>query len=180
MELTPLGIEGAWLAESPIFFDERGSFREWFKYQGAIKHIIPEFQVVQSNVSISSKGVIRGIHFTQGSSGQSKWVTCLKGEILDVIVDLREHSPTFGNWIGISLAASTGKSVFIPSGLGHAFIALEEETIVSYSLSRVYDPKLEKGISPLDPELKIEWPLSNWVISEKDKRAPTLREFFQK
>ena len=180
MKLTPLGIDGVWLAESPIFNDERGSFREWFKFDAVTSEKIPKFKVVQSNTSISSKGVIRGIHFSQGTFPQSKWVTCLRGEILDVVVDLREQSPTFGKWISVPLESTTGKSLFIDSGLGHAFIALEDETIVTYSLSSTYNSKFEMGISPLDPDLKIDWPLSDWVLSEKDKNAPTLKEFFQK
>jgi dTDP-4-dehydrorhamnose 3,5-epimerase len=125
----------------------------------------------QANTSISAKGVIRGIHFSNSQFGQSKIVTCTAGSILDVVVDLRAHSNTFGKSLEIELNSESGLSVYISSGLGHGFQALEEKTAVTYLLDRTYEPSSEFTINPLDIELALNWPLSSWVMSEKDKNG---------
>jgi dTDP-4-dehydrorhamnose 3,5-epimerase len=135
--------------------------------------------ILQSNVSNSRKNVIRGIHFNQKQDFQAKWVTCLHGEILDVIVDLRLDSPTFAKWEAVTLNPTNGKSVILDSGLGHAFIALTDETIVNYSLTSRYDLKLEKSIHPLDPDIGINWPGVDWILSKKDQSAQSLNQFLE-
>ena len=176
MELTPLGIEGAWLAESPVWSDERGFFREWFKSEDIEKVTGKSFGIEQANISVSSKGTLRGIHYSVAPRGQAKWVTCVAGSIKDVIVDIRPASKTFGNWVAVDLSGNLGKAVFIGEGLGHGFIALEDNTAVAYLVSTPFSPSHEFEIDPLDEEIGINWGLNlgDLKISEKDKSAPSL------
>jgi dTDP-4-dehydrorhamnose 3,5-epimerase len=178
MELTPLGIEGAWLAESPVWKDDRGLFREWFKAEDVKSATGREFGIEQANISVSSKGTLRGIHYSIAPRGQAKWITCVSGAIQDVIVDIRPHSKTFGQWIDVELQGDSGKAVFISEGLGHGFLALEDNTTVAYLASTPFSPSDEYEINPLDFEVRINWgiEISNLNISEKDKAAPTLAE----
>jgi dTDP-4-dehydrorhamnose 3,5-epimerase len=181
MKLTPLGIEGAWLAESPLWTDERGFFREWFKRGEIYSKTGLDFSAQQANISVSNKGVIRGIHYSLAPEGQAKLVTCASGSIIDVIVDIRPNSPTFKKIEYVDLKGKSGNSLLIGAGLGHGFISLEEETSVSYLLSSPYVSELEFGISPTDQSLGINWHLelldgAGVVISPKDATAPTLEE----
>jgi dTDP-4-dehydrorhamnose 3,5-epimerase len=178
MELTPLGIEGAWLAESPVWSDDRGSFREWFKSADVKKVTGVDFGAEQANISISSKGALRGIHYSVAPRGQAKWITCVSGSIKDVIVDLRLASRTFGQWIEVELTGDSGRAIFISEGLGHAFLALEENTAVAYLVSTPFSPSDEFEINPLDEKISINWgvDLSVLKISDKDKCAPSLAE----
>ena len=178
MKLTPLGIEGAWLAESPVWNDERGFFREWFKAEDVNRATGRDFGIEQANISVSSAGTLRGIHYSIATRGQAKWITCVSGSIKDVIVDISPASQTFGNWIEVELNGDSGKAVFISEGLGHGFIALEDNTAVAYLVSTPFSPSDEFDIYPLDKEIGINWGmnLSELKISEKDKNAPTLAE----
>ena len=178
MELTPLGIQGAWLANSTVFRDDRGHFREWFKREEILSQTGFDFKVEQANISQSHQGVIRGIHYSLVPDGQSKWITCISGAIQDVIVDLRVKSPTFGTYISVLLSEGDGRAVLISSGLGHGFLALSDNTTVSYLLNSKYDPRHEVGIYPLDSELNINWKLESLkpIISEKDLEAQTFTE----
>jgi len=178
MELTPLGISGAWLAESPVWSDERGFFREWFKSEDIEKATGKKFLIEQANISLSSRGTVRGIHYSTAPRGQAKWVTCVAGSIKDVIVDIRPKSKTFGKWVAVELAGNSGKAVYISEGLGHGFIALEENTAVAYLVSTPFSPSHEFEINPLDKELTINWgmDLGELKISNKDKNAPSLAE----
>lgn len=151
------------------FPDERGSFHEWFQAEDFHKKIGSEFQVAQANVSTSFKGVIRGIHFAKEPPGQAKYVTCISGKIFDVVVDLRKGSPTFGNWNSYLLDGANPAALFIPSGIGHSFMALEDNTTVVYLCDQKYNPKNEFDISPFDKTLKIDWPnIVAPILSEKD------------
>ena len=178
MKLTPLGIEGAWLAESPVWSDDRGFFREWFKSTDVKTATGRDFEIEQANISVSSAGTLRGIHYSIAPRGQAKWITCVSGSIKDVIVDIRPDSQTFGNWIEVLLTGDSGQAVFISEGLGHAFVALEENTAVAYLVSTPFSLNDEFEINPLDQEIGINWgmDLSVLKISEKDKNAPTLAE----
>jgi dTDP-4-dehydrorhamnose 3,5-epimerase len=178
MKLTPLDIEGVWLAESQVWSDDRGFFREWFKCE-EIKNVTrKDFKVEQANISLSSAGTLRGIHYSMAPQGQAKWVTCVSGTIQDVVVDIRSDSPTFGKWIEVELSGDSGKAVFISEGLGHGFLALEDNTSVAYLASSPFSPKNEFEINPLDQKIGINWEidLSLLKISEKDKNAPNLSE----
>ena len=181
MKFTPLGIEGAWLVESSVWEDERGSFQEWFKSDEVFEATGFNFLVQQANISSSKKNVIRGIHYSLAPGGQAKWVTCANGRIMDVVVDIRPNSPTYKKTDFVNLQAGDGKSILIGHGLGHAFISLENNTNVSYLLSSPYSPEFEYGIHPLDSELNINWDLGSdlvnaAIISAKDLVAPTLEE----
>ncbi len=183
MKITPLEIDGVWLVESPVWSDLRGSFREWFKSNEILKITGKEFLAVQSNISRSNKGVIRGLHYSLAPNGQAKWVTCVEGSILDVVVDVRRTSPTFGKYLTISLHGNEGKSLFIEGGLAHGFLAIEDITTVSYILNSPYTPELEYEIQPLDPDLGIDWNLellggTELIMSQKDAEAPTLAQRF--
>ena len=175
-ELTPLEISGSWIFQSQVHKDERGYFTEWFKGELIEKVVGKKFNLAQSNVSKSSKGVLRGIHFSIAKAGQAKWITCVTGSIWDVVIDIRPNSPTFKKWTAVQLDAGSGKSIYISEGLAHAFLALEDETTISYLLSSPYSPSEELTINPNDPELAIIWPLTELKISDKDQKAPFLAE----
>jgi dTDP-4-dehydrorhamnose 3,5-epimerase len=178
VKLTPLGIDGAWLAESPVWEDNRGFFREWFRAESFENVIGRSFNVEQANISVSSAGALRGIHYSLAPGGQAKWITCVVGLIQDVIVDIRQNSRTFGEWIDIELEGNSGKALLLSEGLGHAFLALENETVVSYLVTSNYSPADEYEINPLDSALGIRWGMetSRLKVSEKDWNAPTLEE----
>lgn len=181
MEFIPLSIKGAWLAESPVWSDDRGFFREWFKSEDVLVATGIDFAIQQANISQSQRGVIRGIHYSLAPQGQAKWVTCVNGSIRDVIVDIRPSSPTFKKNIIIDLKGNEGRALLIGAGLGHGFLALEDNTTISYLLSSAYSPEFEFEIQPTDPELNINWQLEligdiGVVVSSKDAQAPTLAE----
>jgi dTDP-4-dehydrorhamnose 3,5-epimerase len=161
----------------PIFGDLRGHFRTWFSYSVLLQkggNFIPK----QSNISKSEKNVIRGIHFSDVSYEQSKVITCISGSIVDVSVDLRENSRTFGMHSKIYLSAEKGNSAFITHGLGHAFEVLTSEATIVYLLSSEWNPGLEYVINPLDPDLGICWETDRPILSERDASAPTFNRYF--
>jgi dTDP-4-dehydrorhamnose 3,5-epimerase len=178
MKLTPLGIDGAWLAESPVWSDDRGFFREWFKSEDIKKETGRDFGIEQANISLSSRGTLRGIHYSVAPRGQAKWITCVAGSIKDVIVDIRPDSKSFGQWIEVELRGDSGKAVLISEGLGHGFLALEDNTAVAYLVSTPFSPTHEYEINPLDEQIGIQWGMetSDLKISDKDMKAPTLAE----
>ena len=178
MKLTPLDIEGVWVAESPIWSDDRGFFREWFKLADINDATGRSFGIEQANISLSSKGTLRGIHYSIAPRGQAKWITCISGAIKDVIVDIRPDSSTFGEWVEVELRGDSGRAVFISEGLGHGFIALEDNTAVAYLVSTPFSPSHEFEINPLDEKIAINWgmQISEFKISDKDRDAPTLEE----
>ena len=176
MKVTPLGIDGAWLIEAPVYPDNRGAFREWFVSDLSGNSELPKFEVKQGNTSISAKGVIRGIHYSMAQDGQSKLVTCTFGSVLDAVVDLREGSKTFGKSVIVELDAINGRSVFISSGLGHGFQALEDKVAVTYLLDKKYEPSKEFGVNPLDRELAINWKTIQPIVSEKDSKSPNFSD----
>jgi dTDP-4-dehydrorhamnose 3,5-epimerase len=176
MKLTPLGIEGVWLAESPVWSDDRGFFREWFKSEDIKKATGRDFRIEQANISLSIKGTLRGIHYSIAPRGQAKWITCVAGLMKDVIVDIRPNSKSFGQWIEVELGGDSGNAVLISEGLGHGFLALEDNTAVAYLNSTPFSPTHEYEINPLDEKIGIKWgmDLDSLKISDKDKIAPTL------
>jgi dTDP-4-dehydrorhamnose 3,5-epimerase len=180
MSFTPLRIEGSWVFEPTKFDDERGSFHEVFKLSQVSDVLGRNFEVKQVNHSISKAGVIRGIHWADVPPGQGKYVSCFRGKIWDVVVDIRLGSPTFGQWDAAELSAENGKSMLISEGLAHVFLSLEEDTAVSYLCSEPFSPSTEHGINPLDPDLAIpfvsQFTDSSFIISDKDSKAPTLKQ----
>ncbi len=183
MEIRGLKIAGAWEITPKQFGDPRGVFLEWFKestFSDAVGHPL---DLAQANCSVSAAGVLRGIHFADVPPGQAKYVTCVKGAVLDVVVDIRVGSPTFGQWDSVLLDDVDRRAIYLQEGLGHAFASLEDDSTVVYLCSSGYAPGREHGINPMDPEVGIEWPTTTrsgspleFVLSEKDAAAPSLAE----
>ncbi|MFJ3898123.1 MULTISPECIES: dTDP-4-dehydrorhamnose 3,5-epimerase [unclassified Streptomyces] len=175
--MRSLGIEGAWVLEPKVFPDDRGSFHEWYRGEEFREATGYDLALSQANCSVSRRGVVRGVHFSDVPPSQSKYVKCVRGAVLDVVVDIRVGSPTFGQWEAVRLDDETQHAVFLAEGLGHAFMALTDDATVIYLCSTGYSPGREHGINPLDPALGIAWPEGfEPVLSEKDAKAPTLAE----
>lgn len=177
MHAERLAVPDAFVMTPRQHADDRGVFLEWYKeeaFQRATGHRMP---LAQANCSVSRRGTLRGIHFADVPPGQAKYVTCTAGAVLDVVVDLRVGSPTFGRSDTVVLDDQDRRAVFLAEGLGHAFLALSETATVVYLCSTPYNPAAEHGIHPLDPELAIAWPADLVPkLSEKDAAAPTLTE----
>ena len=177
MEVTPGSIEGVWLFTPILRADDRGVFLESFKSSTFVEATGHAFDLQQMNISVSRVGTVRGIHFADVPPGQAKYVQCLDGRIVDVVVDIRVGSPTFGQWQAIELDSENRRSVYISEGLGHAFCALSDSATVGYLCSEPYAPAHEHGIHPLDPDIGIEWPGNGpFQLSDKDASAPSLAE----
>lgn len=178
MDFKALSIAGSFLFTFELFEDNRGSFREWFK-EKEMKSAISSFRVEQANISHSIKGTIRGLHYSTAPEGQDKLITCVKGMITDVLVDFRVNSPSKLKIEYVDLNDANGKVLFIPSGVGHGFVARSEMASVVYLTSSAFSPRYEKAINPNDSALGIIWPLPTGqpsILSEKDAQAPTFAE----
>lgn len=183
MRFRELTIADAWELTPTQHHDPRGTFLEVFqnsRFEATVGRTLP---VAQVNSSVSAAGVIRGVHFSDVPPGQAKYVTCLRGAVLDVVVDIRVGSPTFGTWDAVLLDDLERRAVFIPEGLGHAFMALSDDATVTYLCSTPFAPGREHGVNPLDPELGVAWPTTDRDgralevrLSEKDTAAPSLHE----
>ena len=168
-------IPDVWIIEPKKYGDERGYFSETYR-ESEFQAVGLNYRFVQDNQSRSKKGVLRGLHF-QKTHPQAKLVRCIEGEVFDVCVDLRENSPTFGKWVGVVLSAERGNQFMIPRGFAHGFLVLSEYATFCYKCDEIYHPEDEGGIIWNDPEIGIEWrDVGEIVLSEKDKRHPTLRE----
>ena len=176
MKAHPLSISGSWKIEFQKFEDNRGFFYESFKAEEFEKVIGRNFDIRQTNTSSSSKGSVRGIHYALVPPSQAKLVQCQRGSIKDYVIDIRLGSPTFGQFEEIALDEKSASAIFIEEGLAHAFVALENNTIVTYYVSEKYNPEREKGINPFDKTLNVEWPDIELILSEKDKEAISLEE----
>ena len=173
--VEPLGIEGAWVFTPQIYRDERGAFLECFRSAEVTDDLRHVMNVAQANCSVSRRGVVRGIHFADVPPGQAKYVTCVSGAILDVVVDLRVGSPTFARWTAVRLDDESRRALYIAEGLGHAFMALTELATVLYLCSTPYAPAREHGVHPQDRSIGIDWPADHEVLlSDKDAAAPSL------
>jgi len=183
VQIRPLEIDGA-LEITPVQHgDARGVFLEWFKastFREAVGH---DLELAQANCSVSAAGVLRGIHFADVPPGQAKYVTCVRGAALDVVVDIRVGSPTFGRWDSVLLDDVDRRQVYLAEGLGHAFMALEDDTTIVYLCSTPYAPERERTVHPLDPALGITWPDRRRdgaplevVLSDRDAAAPSLAD----
>jgi len=174
MKAKPLEISGAWEVELKKFDDSRGFFFESFRSDFSHDTFGRKFTVKQTNTSVSAKGAVRGIHYALVPPSQAKYVQCQKGSIMDYVIDIRIGSPTFGKSLSIELNSDTPRAIFIEEGLAHAFVALEDETVVTYLVNENFNPEREKGINPFDKELAINWPKIDLLLSEKDKTAISL------
>lgn len=178
MKFEELSVPGAFVITPQQHGDARGLFLEWFKAPLFAQAVGHSFTLAQANCSVSAKGTLRGIHYADVPPGQAKYVTCLSGRILDVIVDLRVGSPSFGQWQAIELEPATRRIVYLAEGLGHGFVALEDDSTVVYLCSTTYNPAGEREMDPFDPDLAIDWGISpdRASLSAKDVAAPSLRE----
>ena len=175
--MRQLDIADAWVLEPKVFPDDRGSFHEWYRGAEFREATGYDLSLAQANCSVSRWGVVRGVHFSDVPPGQAKYVACMRGAVLDVVVDIRVGSPTFGRWEAVRLDEDTRHAVFVAEGLGHAFMALTDEATVVYLCSTGYAPEREHAVNPLDPTLAIAWPEHiPPVLSPKDAQAPTLAE----
>jgi dTDP-4-dehydrorhamnose 3,5-epimerase len=168
----PTELEGVVLVEPTVRGDERGFFVETFR-ANEVRKLGIDVEFVQDNHSRSAERVLRGIHMQRG---QAKLVRCARGAIFDVAVDLRPDSPTYKRWEGYELDDVTHRQLFIPDGFGHGFCVLSEEADVLYRVSSYYDSQLEAGIAWDDPEIAVDWPVRDPVLSDRDRNAPRLAE----
>jgi dTDP-4-dehydrorhamnose 3,5-epimerase len=175
MEIRPLRITGAYEVTPRQFPDDRGVFLESFRGDKLAELIGHRLDVVQTNVSTSSRGTVRGIHYADVPVGQAKYVTALHGAFIDFIVDIRVGSPTFGEWDSVLLDTTDRRGVYLSEGLGHALVALEDDSTVHYLCSAAYNPQAEHGVHPLDPVVGLHLPDGlTPLLSPKDAAAPTL------
>ncbi|WP_329055500.1 dTDP-4-dehydrorhamnose 3,5-epimerase [Amycolatopsis sp. NBC_01488] len=177
MEFRRLSVPDAFEFSPRAFPDERGLFVAPFQEEVLREAVGHPLRLAQANHSVSRRGAIRGIHFADTPPGQAKYIYCARGSLLDVVVDLRVGSPSFGTWDAVRLDSQRFNSAYLAEGLGHGFIALEDDTVMAYLCSEPYNPTGEHGITPLDPALGLPWPADiEPILSEKDRTAPTLAE----
>ena len=164
-------VEGVKILDGSRHQDERGFFEEWYG-----KNTLENFEVMQANLSRSNLGVIRGLHFSFEENNQAKLVKCIEGEIWDVVVDFRRHSPSYLKWTAMKLSSEKNTAIYIPPGVGHGFQSLTPSSSIVYLQTSVYDPEKEFTINPLDSTLAISWPISfrESTISERDASAPSI------
>ena len=178
--MTSLSIAGVWSFTPVLRPDERGVFLESFTASAFTDAVGHPLALAQMNISSSRAHTLRGVHFADVPPGQAKYVQCFSGRILDVVVDIRVGSPTFGAWDAVELDDQSRAGLYVAEGLGHAFCALSETAVVGYLCSEPYAPSREHGIHPLDPDLDLPWPAGDNVLSPKDAAAPTLAEALER
>ncbi|MFT7764841.1 dTDP-4-dehydrorhamnose 3,5-epimerase family protein [Clavibacter tessellarius] len=178
MQIRELAVPDAYELTPVQRTDDRGVFLEWYRFDELERVVGHPLDLRQANMSVSKRGVVRGIHFADVPRGQAKHVKAVSGAVLDFIVDIRVGSPTFGQWDSVRLDTETHKAVYISEGLGHCFVALTDDAAVTYLVSDVYNPAAEHGIDPLDPEIGLVFPeeAGEPLLSPKDTDAPTLAE----
>ena len=178
MKIRELSIPDSYEITPKLHSDDRGMFMEWYRFDRLEEVIGHSLTLRQANVSVSKKGVVRGIHFADIPVGQAKYVTATHGAVLDFVIDIRVGSPTFGQWDSVLLDDVDRRSIYIAEGLGHAFVALTEGATVSYLVSDSFKAEREHGISPLDADIGLVFPPEAGLalLSPKDVEAPTLAE----
>ncbi|MBR6287313.1 MAG: dTDP-4-dehydrorhamnose 3,5-epimerase [Bacteroidaceae bacterium] len=177
MDFINTDIDGVWIIQPKVFEDSRGYFFEAFK-KNEFEEKVGKVDFIQDNESKSSYGVFRGLHYQKGDYSQAKLVRVIKGKVLDVAVDIRKSSPTFGKHVMVELSEENKRQFFIPRGFAHGFLVLSDEAIFTYKVDNVYAPQSEASIRFDDPDLAIEWPIdrADMLLSEKDNRALPLSE----
>lgn len=177
MEYRETNIKGIYIIEPRVFNDARGYFMEAWK-QSEFNERVGCVDFIQDNESKSSYGVLRGLHYQKGEASQAKLVRVIKGRVLDVAVDIRRSSPTFGKYVMVELSEDNKRQFFIPRGFAHGFLVMSDEAIFTYKVDNPYAPQQEAGIRWDDPELAIEWPIDpkNVLTSDKDLRLPLLKD----
>jgi dTDP-4-dehydrorhamnose 3,5-epimerase len=180
MQASSLKIDGAFEFIPRTFPDDRGVFVSPYQEAAFTEAVGHPLRVAQTNHSVSRAGTIRGIHYADVPPSQAKYIFCPRGSFIDVIVDIRVGSPTFGQWDAVLVSSEKSNAVYVAEGLGHGMIALEDDTIMNYLCSTVYNPSGEHGLTPLDPALDLPWPRElEFLLSEKDTTAPTLAEAYE-
>jgi len=169
-----LEISDVILVETKSFPDERGFFLESFKESAFHANGI-NARFIQDNLTHSIKGVLRGLHYQKAPKAQAKLVTALRGEIFDVVVDIRKGSPTYGKWIGETLSEQNHKLLYIPEGFAHGFCVLSEEADIFYKVNQEYSPEDDRGFIWNDPEIDVKWPIEKPIVSKKDQKLPILK-----
>ncbi len=177
MEYKETDIKGVWVIEPKVFNDARGYFFEAWKKEEFEDHI-GTVNFIQDNESKSSRGVLRGLHYQKGELSQAKLVRVISGTVIDVAVDIRRSSPTFGRYVAVELSAENKRQLFIPRGMAHGFLVLSDEAIFTYKVDNVYAPQAEASIRFDDPTIGIEWPIdsSEMLLSAKDQNAKSFQE----
>lgn len=179
VQARELRIPGAWEITPAVHGDSRGHFFEWLTDKGFSSFAGHRLDVRQANCSVSSAGVLRGLHFAEVPPSQAKYVTCVRGSVFDVVVDIRVGSPTFGQWDSVLLDDSEHRTIYLSEGLGHGFLALQDNSTVMYLCSAEYNPQREHTICATDPALAIDWPLVDGAppnLSDRDAAAPGFEE----
>lgn len=178
MNVTRTDIADVLIIEPKVHGDERGYFIETFRQDIFDRFVGYQVNFIQDNESKSERGVLRGLHYQIGSAAQSKLVRVIQGRVLDVAVDIRKGSPTFGHHVAIDLSGENKKQMFIPKGFAHGFVVLEDNTIFSYKVDNYYSPKDDRGIAFDDPSLAIGWkiPFTELLLSAKDQKQPSLAD----
>ena len=178
MNYIEQSVKGVFVIEPKVFGDSRGYFYESFKQAEFDEHIGHHVAFVQENQSKSSKGVLRGLHYQKGDASQAKLVRVVKGSVLDVAVDIRKSSPTFGKYVAVELSEENNRQLFIPRGFAHGFLVLSDEAVFTYKVDNVYAPQADAGIMYNDPQVGIEWPKLDceFLLSEKDTKHPLLKD----
>ncbi len=176
MDVAELAIPGALVVTPQLHRDDRGVFLEWFRHEPVTAYRGRSFELRQANLSVSRRGVVRGIHFALTPPGQAKYVTVVAGSVTDYVVDLRVGSPTFGRWESVVLDDVDRRALYIAEGLGHAFVATSDSATVCYFVSEVFDATREVAIDAFDPDLALEWPRGLALSrSPRDEEVPSLR-----
>ena len=178
MKVQQTNIEGVYIVEPVLHGDERGYFMESFSERDFEAQTGLKVRFVQDNESCSRKGVLRGLHFQKEPYAQAKLVRVVRGKVLDVAVDIRPESPTFGKYVATELSAENHRQMFIPKGFAHGYVVLEDDTVFLYKCDEYYHPEAEGGIAWNDPQIAIDWGVAEneVILSEKDKHRPLLSE----
>lgn len=174
MNIIETEIPGLVIIEPKVFGDARGFFLETYNRQ-RYREAGLNVEFVQDNLSFSRRGTLRGLHF-QNPNAQGKLVSVLQGEVFDVAVDIRLDSPTFGRWVGVRLSAENKRQFYVPPGFAHGFCVTSETALFTYKCTDLYNPQADGGVIWNDPDIGIEWPITEPVLSEKDGRAPRLKD----
>ncbi len=176
MKVVKTSIPDLFIIKPTVFEDHRGYFFESYNKQVFLGHGIDQ-NFVQDNESMSGKGVLRGLHFQKPPFAQGKLVRVMQGSVLDVAVDIRKKSPTYGQWASVVLSQKNKWMYWVPPGFAHGFVTLEEHTIFFYKCTNVYNKESEGSLAWNDPDLNIDWQIDNPILAEKDRKAPILRDF---
>lgn len=179
MKIIPTGFESLYIIEPNVFADSRGYFFEGFN-KAELENLGLQISIVQTNISESQKGVVRGLHFQNPPYEQGKLIRVLKGGVLDVVVDIRKNSTTFGKHFAIELTEENKKGLWVPPGFAHGFKTLQDQTLFYYNCTAGYNKESEGSILWNDPALKIDWQIANPILSEKDSQAPLFTNLHSK